>query len=220
LNWLRREYPEHSTWNPLANIKQPKVDDEVLPPADDGDIRQMLQSCHGKRFTDVRDECLILALVDTGCRANEFISLRIKDVDQDTGDVSIRPSTAKGRRPRTVFLGQKSRKSMRRYLAERAKQGATPEDPLWVNQMGDPLKYYTLREVLRRRAQNSGLEREPSLHSFRRAFAIGWLRRGGDIETLRRLLGHKNLAVISRYLPLVNQDLQNAHRQYSPADRL
>ena len=39
----------------------------------------------------------------------------------------------------------------------------------------------------------------PSLHSFRRAFAINMLRAGVDLLSLQRLLSHADLSVLTRY---------------------
>jgi integrase/recombinase XerD len=74
--------------------------------------------------------------------------------------------------------------------------------------------------VVRRRALKAGLDKEPSLHSFRRAFAIGALRGGVDLMSLQRLLGHADLSVIRRYLAQTEDDLQAAHRKGSPVDNL
>ena len=58
----------------------------------------------------------------------------------------------------------------------------------------------------------------PSLHSFRRAFAINMLRAGVDIYSLQLLMGHADLQVLRRYLAQTNDDLLKAHRKGSPVD--
>jgi integrase/recombinase XerD len=76
-----------------------------------------------------------------------------------------------------------------------------------------------LRQIVRRCAQRAGLP-EPGMHSFRRAFAINSLRNGMDVVTLQRLMGHADLSVIDRYLALLDEDLQRAHRQYGVVDNM
>ena len=51
---------------------------------------------------------LLLFLLDTGARAAEVCALNLEDIDQIAGAVIIRQG--KGRKPRTVFLGQKARR--------------------------------------------------------------------------------------------------------------
>ena len=56
----------------------------------------------------------MLFLLDTGIRASELCSLNIEDVNPIQGDVKI--LLGKGKKPRTVYLGSKSRKALRNYL--------------------------------------------------------------------------------------------------------
>lgn len=44
-------------------------------------------------------------------------------------------------------------------------------------------------------------------HKWRHTFATRFLRNGGDIETLRLLLGHTNLSTTQMYLHLAKDDL-------------
>jgi site-specific recombinase XerD len=74
-----------------------------------------------------------------------------------------------------------------------------------------------LRGVLGRRAKQAGVY-EPSLHSFRRAFAINMLRAGADIFSLQKLMGHADLQVLRRYLAQTTDDRAQAHRIGSPMD--
>jgi integrase/recombinase XerD len=44
-------------------------------------------------------------------------------------------------------------------------------------------------------------------HKFRHTFATAYLRNGGDIERLRRILGHTTYAMVMRYVHLRKDDL-------------
>lgn len=160
-----------------------------------------------------RDTAILYALLDTGARAREFLSIDLSDVNQATGEILIR--SGKGRKPRFVYLGRQSRKALRRYL----KHIQDTHPALWVTRDGDRLEYAGLRSLLTRRAKKAGIQ-PPALHDFRRGFALSMLRAGVDIYTLAKLMGHADITVLSRYLKLTDQDAARAHRQHSPIDNL
>jgi integrase/recombinase XerD len=55
---------------------------------------------------------------------------------------------------------------------------------------------------------------------LRHAAAVTFLRAGGDVFTLRRILGHSTLAMTRNYVTLTDTDIKVAHLRASPADRL
>jgi len=91
--------------------------------------------------------------------------------------------------------------------------------PLWLTVHGKRLTYCGLRSVLRRRAEAAGIP-IPTLHSFRRAFALMCLRAGTDVYSLQKLMGHSDLSVLRRYLQQTEADLQAAHAKAGPVDNV
>ena len=72
--------------------------------------------------------------------------------------------------------------------------------------------------ILTRRAKLADVK-APSLHSFRRAFAINMLRAGVDVFSLQKLMGHADLQVLRRYLEQTTEDISQVHRMGSPVYR-
>ncbi len=221
LRWYRREYHPRDWPDPLENIVlgTPKI--VPLRAMTKEDIETLVAGCTEHTLTDDRDRAILLALFDTGCRASEFCSIDIKDVDLAGGSILVR--WAKGARFRTVFLGHKARAEIARYLRHRNRPD--PSEPLWIDVLrykGGRVKrltYNGLRQIIRRRAEAVGMP-EPGLHPFRRGFALECIRQGIDLESLRRLMGHSDLTVLERYLPMTNDDLRMAHAKASPVDSI
>lgn len=211
--WCWIEYDIQSP-NPITKVRPPKVVQQPLEPLPLPDLQAMLKTCERRTFTGDRDRALLLSLLDTGCRASEFVALNVCDVNLHTGAVLIR--AGKGGKSRTTFVGAKSRRELSRYFRQRK---AHANEALWLTVQGTRLTYWGLRQIIRRRAERAGVP-VPSLHSFRRAFALYALRNGADIYSLQRLMGHSDLTVLRRYLKQTEADLREAHRRAGPVDNL
>ena len=214
LRWYASEY-EPANWNPLAKIQTPKRPQEIKQPISLADFQRLTATCTGKDFYSLRDKALLLVLLDTGIRKQELTDLRVGDVDLTTGQIFIR--SGKGGKSRVTYCGRATRRALAVYMRQRPDAG--DKVPLWLTEEGTALAYHSIRQVIRRRAEEAGIK-EPGLHEFRRAFAINFLRNGGDVITLQRLLGHSNLTVINRYLALVDDDLKMSHAKFGVVDHM
>ena len=211
--WYEGEAEPEGWKNPIRKVKAPKVEQVILEPADPESIAAMVATCKGKSFTDLRDKAIILTLLDTGLRAAELLNLDLGDIDLIMGETIVK--SGKGRKPRTVFVGKRTRRALRAYTAVRE----STDQALFVSDDAERLTYWGLRSMIKRRAAGAGVA-APSLHSFRRAFALAMLRAGVDLITLQKLMGHSDLSVLSRYLAQVTGDLRIAHDRASPVDTL
>jgi integrase/recombinase XerD len=212
--WYEDEVEPAGWSNPIRKVKAPKVPMELLEPVAFATVAQMIKACPHDTFTGDRDAAILLCLLDTGARANEFLSVNLDDINQARGDILIRQG--KGHKPRTVYIGKQSKRALRRYLVHRQDESVA----LWVTHPrfgSERLRYEGLREILTRRAEEAKVE-EPTLHDFRRAFALSMLRNGTDIFTLAKLMGHEGISVLQRYLKQTNLDTEEAHRRAGSVD--
>jgi site-specific recombinase XerD len=214
LRWVWREH-ELEARNPIARLQPPRLPKELLQPVALDDLRAMLRVCEATTLEGARDQAMFMTLLDTGCRASEFVTLNIGDVNLRSGRVLVRQG--KGAKSRIVFVGKRTRHTIGRYLRQRDAYGEA--DPLWVDAAGKRFSAGHLRDVLHRRAAAAGVA-APTPHSFRRGFALISLRNGMDIYSLQRLMGHSDLTVLRRYLKQTDIDLQEAHRKSGPVDNL
>ncbi len=212
LKWYERETEPENWHNPINKVKALIIPLEPLDPVSIDTIKSLLATCKWGKITDARDKASLMLLLDTGVRLTEFLSLNIEDVNPIIGTILIR--SGKGRKPRNVYLGEKSRQTLRRYMKKREDHNPA----LWVSKSGERLSETGLRMMLRRRAAEAGVP-VPSPHDFRRAFAIERWRAGVDILSISRLMGHTSLQVMNRYLKQMGADLELVARQSSPVDK-
>ncbi len=213
VNWYAAE---HDGWpNPLKRVATPRTPQQLLEPVSLETVKALLATCARRTFTGARDRALMMFLCDSGVRHAELWALNVGDLDMATGAVLVR--SGKGRKPRVAVVGAKTRRAILAYLKQRSPLADAA--PLWATAQGGRLSYAGLRGVLRRRARRARVP-EPSLHAFRRFFALNCLRGGMDVYSLQRLLGHADLSVLRRYLAQTDADLLAAHATGGPVDRL
>ncbi len=212
LNWFENEYEPKDWRNPIKKVKAPKLSQEIIEPVSFDTINTLLEACIEGTFQGDRDASIILTLLDTGARASEFINIDLNDIDQ-RGTVNI--SHGKGDKSRSVLVGKKSMKAIRKYLKHR-----NDDNPaLWVTLSNYRLTYDGLRAILTRRLKLANIP-SPPLHGFRRVFALAVLRSGNvDVFSLQKLVGHTSLAIMRQYLAQNDEDTRIAHLNGSPVDR-
>lgn len=144
-HWAAEEF---QILNPMKSVPAPKFTSPQVEPFTKEEIEALLKACdfcdeagtdRRKKFTMRR--AIILTLIDSGLRASELCSLRIVDLDQKTGIITIRHGVnggAKRGKARFVYLGKTARKVVVRYLAER-EDGENAEALLLLGKSGYPL---------------------------------------------------------------------------------
>lgn len=223
--WLGSEF---QIQNVMINLKKPPFQAAEITPLSNDDIEKLLQASvkidhkeekkqYARRAPQAdRNRLLILFLLDTGVRVGELCRLNIDNVNMETCEVSIQPfrSSAKSK-PRTVYIGRRVQKELWKYTLNREKQ--IKNDPLFLSAFGKRLSGDSVKHLLDRIAKRAEVKGVHP-HIFRHTFAIQYLRNGGDIFTLQKLLGHSSLKMVQHYLNLAKTDMETAHRRASPVD--
>lgn len=202
--------------SPMRKVAMPKLEKKIHPPFTREEIEALLKACKGGR-NKLRDTAIVLCLLDSGLRASEFLSLTVGDIDTRDGMIRVR---GKGQKERWVRLGARARKAVLKHLNERKRdttRDAKPGESLWVGIRG-PLTVSGLQQALRRLAERGGVE-SCYPHKFRRTFALWSARSGLGAHHLRLLLGHETLEMARRYLDMVKEDVEDAHKRASPVDK-
>lgn len=159
---------------------------------------------------DVRDRALILTLLDTGLRIGELVSLRRDSIDWATGAFTV---VGKGDKERSGWMSQPAIVAIQAYIATR--EDADPA--LWYGR-SQPLSANGTHQAIRRLALRAGIRAEVRrlLHAFRATFAKHYIQRGGDLESLRRLLGHTTITMAAYYATLADDELARKKAQVNP----
>jgi len=161
-----------------------------------------------KTFYQRRLHTIVLMLLDTGCRISEALGLRVEDCDLDNLLLTV---TGKGGKQRRIPFSLELRRVLVRYVADLHKQ-----ELLFSTRAGRKLgRRVVLRDVKLLCNRLGFTAPIRTLHAIRHTFAVNYLRRGGSVFHLQKVLGHSSLEMTRRYANLMTEDLQAIHQKLS-----
>ena len=153
--------------------------------------------------------CLIL---DTGLRIDEALSID-RETDIDLEQLLLTVRDGKGGKGRIVPMSLAGRRVLYRHL-----QRLAPAYGSLAFFAGDGTKIgqrNALRTFKRICAACGVKGVRTSFHTLRHTFATAYLRNGGDVFRLQRILGHAKLDMTRRYVQLQTEDLRSVHHRLS-----
>jgi len=86
---------------------------------------------------------------------------------------------------------------------------------------GNALTDSGIQQMLKRLKKQAKVKGRVNPHSFRHGFAREYIKNGGDLATLARLLGHSDESITAAYYAVFAPDeLAEFHKKHSPINRL
>jgi integrase/recombinase XerD len=200
----------------IEALSYPKVPKKILPALTVEQVRTLMQSVSPRRRTGARDKAILEVLYSAGCRARELCGLQLADLDWGKGVIKC---VGKGGKERLLHLGQDALTAVRAYVSfERPffvrKAGDVPF--LFVNVLGQPLRYVTVLNIVRQWATDAGLPEWVRPHPLRRSYALHLLNGSSNVRAVQEFLGHASLNTTQKYVDLDEARLQEVHAACHP----
>jgi site-specific recombinase XerD len=235
LNWCLMDdlYSQHVRSNMVQRIKKPKLEEKIKETFSQAQIDALFRACDKEEseHLQVRDRAILSVLLDSGLRATELVTLTIENIHLDPKDAYVRVH-GKGNKWGEVGLGEQARRAVQKYIRQfreptieyglrqdghyqslpvrqqqQTKQQRTNQSLVFVNRSGKPLTRGGLLQLIVRLGEWSGVSEQTECHPhiFRHTFAATFIRNGGDIYTLSKLLRHSSVKVTEMYLKSIRQ---------------
>jgi integrase/recombinase XerD len=211
--WL---YEERWIDNPFwKRIKLPKLPPQEPKGVDIDDVRRMINACDDSE-AGLRDKAIILFLIDTGCRVGGLCSIKMDGIDLDKLIATVKE---KGGEYRKVLFNERTRNAIEDWISNR---NFDESEYLFTSLKEDiPMNPNSVIQMLRRLGNKAGVQGRVNPHAFRHGFAREYLKSGGDISSVRDLLGHKDIGVTKNfYAVFVLEEHREKHKTFSPVNLL
>jgi len=202
-------------------IRLIKVDKTVIKTFSAEQVKKLIekpQNCESISFAQYRDWVIINFLIGTGVRLATLKDIKVGDVNFVEREIVL--NHTKNREQYVIPLSVSLARVLNEYL--KIRQGSQ-QDYLFCNSYGDMLHERTIQDRVKfwcqdRLGENDVHNMRCCCHDFRHTFAVMFIRNGGDLLILQKLMGHKTLDMTRRYVNLLGADIKAKFANCSPLD--
>ena len=212
-NYLMRE--EIVDQNPAVNLTLPKVRKKLPNFVDEKSLNHLLddQDVFEDNFAGLRDKLIIALLYETGIRLAELMGL--KEADINTKERLIRV-LGKRQKERIIPYPAEINNLLEKYVIAREREFGNNPEFLLVTDKGKKIYEKLIYRVVKNNlAKVTSLEKK-SPHVLRHTYATHLLNKGADLNAVKELLGHSNLAATQVYTHTTFEKLRDSYKQAHP----
>ncbi|GCE27897.1 tyrosine recombinase XerC [Dictyobacter alpinus] len=217
--WCQRE--ELIEKNPGTRLEYPKVDERIIDAFSVKQIEQMLSIFDLSTNEGFRDYVILLLMLDTGLRRSEVATIRVEDVHDTYVTVF-----GKGRQERQVGIHPEISNLLWKYIHKYRRPARADEPILFLSlgrgRVGLPFGRGGMGGLMSYLKSKTGIDDvRLSAHTFRHTFACMYLDAGGDVFSLSREMGHKDIKTTERYLrSFTSKNARLQHDSHSPINSI
>jgi integrase/recombinase XerD len=194
-----------------VRMKPLKAPQRVLKVFSDSQIRLLL-SFRPKTFFEHRLYAMVALALDTGCRVDELLTLTRNKVDLQNLLITV---VGKGNKERVIPISIECRKQLFKFLRLHG------FDFVFPTLHGGKVYYRSALAQFKALCKKQGITGvRLSWHVLRHTFATAYLRDGGNIVYLSRILGHTSVQTTQMYVQNNTADLALVHAKTSLLSRL
>lgn len=196
---LSNEYMDYDIITGMKLIRPEKKD---KLPLYQSEVDQLNARFKNRSETNYRNLCILHLMLDAGLRPEEVVKLKLKDVNFEKGYLSIENS--KGYKSRYIRMSKRLKKYLLNYKTCYRGGGSGKDSFILKIGSREPITNSSIKMVFDRLKKSTGIDRlYPYLcrHTFASSFLLG----GGNLESLRVLMGHSDISTTQQYLHISNQ---------------
>ncbi len=177
-------------------------------------------------FVGDRDQLLLRLLYETGMRRSELANLTEQSIDMSALTIKV---LGKRDKERFIPIEKELAQNIKRYLSlKKKREGQTIEegryrgtviihsDSLLVRITGEPITHNDIYLIVRKYMDKFSTAERRSPHILRHAFATQMLNEGADIDAIKELLGHSDLAATEIYTHVTREHLKETYNHAHP----
>ena len=193
--------------DPTELIESPKLGEHLPVVLSVDEVDRIISAADPSTCDGQRNRAILETLYSCGLRVSELIELRLSNIYEEEGYISV---FGKGRKQRIVPIAESALREIRNSLAFRyeldVKHGF--EDYVFLNRFGRKLSRIMVFNIVKRYSAEAGIAKEVSPHTFRHTFATHLLEGGANLRAIQMMLGHEQISTTEIYTKVDKQMLR------------
>ena len=202
--------------NPVIKVQTPKAAKRLPTFIPDEKLNSLLDNkdSFSDDFSGLRDKLVIEILFGTGIRLSELLNLTINSVKAQERTIKV---LGKRNKERIVPVNQSLFSLIENYNVEKNKQEfSNNSNSLIVTNKGAAAYPKLIYRLVQKYLSTITTLDKRSPHVLRHSFATSLLNKGADINAIKELLGHANLAATQVYTHNSIERLKSIYKQAHP----
>lgn len=156
---------------------------------------------------DERTFAMIEILLQTGIRISELSKIKMEhvEIDKENMEGTLFVPQRRKHQARTIPLNRAAVNAVLNYLKTRPEvEGA---EHLFITKTGNPVLVRNIRATLNRYFDKAGVE-NATVNDIRHTFIAHHLKKGTNLSTVSKVVGHKRVSTTERYLDHIEVEVE------------
>lgn len=163
--------------------------------------------------------CAILEMLySCGLRVSELCNLKISDLYLNEGFIKVE---GKGNKQRLVPISPRAVSELNDYFLVRGEKVIKPgfEDYVFISNFGKNISRIMVFHIIKELANQIGLKKSISPHTFRHSFATHLLEGGANLRAIQCMLGHESIGTTEIYTHIDRNRLREEIIEHHPRNK-
>jgi len=196
--------------NPTKDFKPAKNHKRQISYLTEEERSELLKTVGNKAtpFYKKRDLAIFSIFLNVGIRVSELVNLELKDIELRNDGCSYIRVIRKGGSEDKLPISESVASRLSAYLGKRPN---IKSNKVFLSKNQKPLSPNSVYYLVKKYLKKSGIRKEKmGPHILRHTVGVSLLKKGVDLVTIQKILGHKRLDTTSIYLHIESEDIAQA----------
>ena len=165
-----------------------------------------------------RNRAILETLYSCGLRVSELCNLKLSELYLEDGFIKVE---GKGSKQRLVPISPRAIHELRLYFIDRNRMTIKKdfEDYVFISKRGKNISRIMVFHIIKELANNIGLKKTISPHTFRHSFATHLLEGGANLRAIQCMLGHESIGTTEIYTHIDKNRLRYEIIEHHPRNK-